>query len=66
MVATWKTGPGGRHTCKEFGAVYEITLHRFPIRDRDSADCDVCGTLMREWNSTTVPEFKLVKRPDGR
>jgi hypothetical protein len=65
MVKVWKQGPGGTHTCPHCGAVYEVTIQRFPLRDVDSAVCQCCENVMKEWNSTSVPSFKLIKKPDG-
>jgi predicted Zn finger-like uncharacterized protein len=65
MVKTWHSGSGGTHTCPHCGAVYEVTIHRFPVRDKDSAQCDVCEKTMKEWNDTASPSFKLIKRPGG-
>ena len=61
MVKTWNSGPGADHTCEHCGAVYEVTIHRFPVRDNDSANCEVCGKEMASWNDTAVPLFKLKK-----
>jgi uncharacterized protein (DUF983 family) len=62
------TGPipeGHSFFCPSCGALYAVTYSR-PLRsDRDSsAKCVVCGQVMSEWNSTNVPTFKLVHRPE--
>jgi hypothetical protein len=59
MVKVWEKGTGPDFTCPECGAVYEVTVHRFPVRDADSAICEVCRQKMAEWNSTSAPSFKL-------
>ena len=66
MVKTWNTGPGDDFACPHCGAEYEVTISRFPLRDSDSAECDVCEKTMNRWNSTSVPSYKLKKRPDGQ
>lgn len=58
MVKVWESGQGDDFTC-ECGAVYAVTVRRFPMRDSDSANCHVCGKIMAEWNSTSVPSFRL-------
>lgn len=62
MVKTWETGQGDDFTC-ECGAVYSVKARRYPMRDKDSADCQVCGKVMAEWNSTYSPSFTLKERP---
>lgn len=52
-------------TC-ECGAVYEVGSVKFPVRDQDSYDCDVCGKQLDKWSSSRIPTFKLIKRPDGK
>ena len=59
MVKTWSSGEGEDATCEKCGSVYSVTIHRFPVRDKDSFNCTVCGHLMREWNDTACPSFKL-------
>jgi predicted Zn finger-like uncharacterized protein len=63
MVKTWNSAPGGTFTCPSCGAVYEVTLHRLPTRDKDSASCECCDHVMAEWNSTEAPSFKLIEAP---
>lgn len=57
----FKTTKGEDFTCPTCGSVYETELHQTPIRDKDSADCKVCGKEMDSWNSTTFPIYKLKK-----
>ena len=63
MVQTWGQEERGEHTC-ECGAVYKVTVHRFPMRDSDSFNCSVCGTQIAKWNSTEAPSYELVSKPD--
>jgi len=46
------------------GAVYERTEFKLPVRDSDSASCQICGTELESWSSSRVPKFLLVKRPE--
>lgn len=54
----------GKHECPHCGALYEVTYTKFPSRDKDSADCFVCGKEMTTWNSSRCPNFSLVRRPE--
>lgn len=65
MVQTWKTGDAGDEACETegCGAVYAVTIHRFPMRDSDSFNCQRCGKQLASWNSTSVPMFKLKSAP---
>ena len=64
MIKTWTSGAAEDEACKNCGAVYEITIQRLPAKDSDHFNCEVCGTLLRKWNDTRVPNFKL--RVNGR
>jgi transposase-like protein len=50
-------------TCK-CGAIYERSTSKLPVRDKDSYECAVCGKTLESWNSSTIPEFRLVERPE--
>jgi len=63
MVQTWRSGPGGTFNCPHCGALYEVTITRFPTRDKDDAICQCCHEVMAEWNDTAAPSFKLVEAP---
>ena len=65
MVQTWKSKEVGERACETpgCGAVYSVTIRRFPMRDSDSYDCDRCGRRLETWNSTSVPMFKLISEP---
>lgn len=62
MVKTWNSGSGGEETCKTCNSVYEVTIRRYPQRDHDSFNCVVCGKLLRSWNDTASPSFRLKVR----
>ncbi|CAN5370472.1 hypothetical protein BH09PSE1_BH09PSE1_17630 [soil metagenome] len=64
MVQTWGTADRADFTCPHdgCGARYSVKVHRIPLKDRDSATCDKCRKVMKEWNSTTYPEF--MRLPD--
>ena len=62
MTKTWSIEQAGETICRACGSVYNVTIHRFPTRDKDSFNCSVCGTLMQEWNDTACPSFELKRR----
>jgi Zn ribbon nucleic-acid-binding protein len=63
MVQTWNSRKGQDVTCAKCGAVYAVTITRFPAKDNDHFDCVVCGHRMREWNDTSSKSFELMARP---
>lgn len=64
MVKVWDSAQGDDFTCENCGAEYATAVFRYPMRDSDSASCEVCKKVMAKWNSTSVPSFKLKKGPD--
>jgi hypothetical protein len=64
MIQTWKHGPSDDFTCPHCGAVYAVTIRRFPMRDSDREDCIECKRTMLTWNDTSVPSFRLKRRAD--
>jgi hypothetical protein len=46
------------------GAEYSRTDTKFLITHKGDAACEVCGAIVESWDSTHVPSFKLIKRPD--
>jgi hypothetical protein len=36
-------------------------VRRFPLLDKDSAECGVCGNELASWNSTEVPSYSLIE-----
>jgi hypothetical protein len=63
MVQTWQKEQRPNETCTKCGAVYAVTVTRFPCRDQDSFHCKVCGQLMNEWNDTESPSYRLIQSP---
>src|ERR1700687_6154955 len=48
------------------GAEYKRTETKFLVPHTGDAGCTVCGAALESWSeSTHVPSFELVKRPDG-
>jgi transcription elongation factor Elf1 len=62
------TGPvpaGRTYFCPQCGALYSVTQSRLSKSESGIAKCVVCQTTIEKWdNSTTVPIYKLVHRPD--
>ena len=62
--------PEGRpFFCPRCGALYAVTHSRRwksveTSDDHNSAKCVVCGQTMATWDTTDVPTFKLVHRPE--
>lgn len=59
MIKTWSSDKGEETACEKCGSIYEVKTYRLPARDHDSFTCQVCGSLMHQWNDTHVPSFKL-------
>jgi transcription elongation factor Elf1 len=53
-------------TCPECGSLYEVTRTKFAEPVEDYAECVECGCVMAEWNSSSVPLYRLIRTPDGR
>lgn len=50
-------------SCSKCSAVYERTEFKLPVRDKDHANCEVCGEELESWNGSRVPSFRLMERP---
>ena len=48
------------------GAEYNRTDTKFLVTHKADASCEVCGAMLESWDSTHVPSFELIKRPDGK
>jgi len=61
------TGPistGGTFFCPHCGALYSVTHSRLPRSESNVAKCVVCRQTMDKWDSTKVPTYKLIHRPE--
>ena len=61
-MATWGFTKGEDRTCDRCGSVYTVEHHQVPVKDIDSADCEVCGQELDRWKSTRYPIFTLKTR----
>jgi hypothetical protein len=43
------------------GAIYRRSHAMAPTREMSSFECAVCGTTLESWNTTWVPNYRLVK-----
>jgi len=62
LVGTWKSEEQGLVVCSECGAEYKKSVTRFPMRDKDSFDCNDCGERLDSWNGTHVPTYTQVSQ----
>ena len=51
--------------CQHCGALYEVTVVRLRVVERDKASCTCCGRVMVAWN-TANPQFTLIIEGEGR
>jgi hypothetical protein len=61
------TGPipeGRTFFCPYCGALYSVTHSRRSKSDSNIATCVVCLQIMDKWDSTNVPIYKLIQRPE--
>lgn len=49
-------------TCGHCGSIYAVTYSRVTMRDKDHADCDVCGFRLDSWDGSTIPHHELLQR----
>ena len=49
--------------CKKCGAIYEISEHDCPMRDKDSLRCDYCDSIIHSWNGGHFCSAKLISEP---
>ena len=57
--------PEGRaFFCAHCGALYSVTHSRRSKSDSNVATCVVCQLIMDKWDSTKVPIYKLIHRPE--
>jgi hypothetical protein len=54
---------GGAYFCPHCGALYSLT-HLLTSSESNSATCVVCLKIMDKWNTTKIPSFRLIQRPE--
>ena len=55
---------GGQFFCPQCGALYSVTYSRLSKSDSNVAKCVICRQIMDKWDSTKVPIYKLIHRPE--
>jgi hypothetical protein len=50
--------------CPHCRAEYEMLKASISFRQRSYANCQICFKTMYSWNSSRVPRFTLLKRPE--
>ena len=61
------TGPipeGGTFFCPHCGALYSVTYSQLSKSDSNIEKCVVCLQTMDKRDSTNVPIYKLIQRPE--
>ncbi len=51
--------------CSNCGSVYHLTSNHIPVRDKDTIECQVCGTQIFSWNESKIWYSKLVERHEN-
>jgi hypothetical protein len=64
MPLTGAIPEGPSFFCPHCGALYAVTYSRLFSSESNVAKCVVCGQIMDKWDSTKVPAFRLVHRPE--
>ncbi len=55
-------GPGDAdYKCEGCGALYRITSHHVPMRDKDKEECSICGTTLVSWNGSRIYSARLIQ-----
>lgn len=49
--------------CPHCGALYEVTVVRLRMEEKENATCKCCGRVMIEWKTANAPSFRLIKKP---
>jgi predicted Zn finger-like uncharacterized protein len=65
MPSTGSVTEGKSFFCPNCGALYAVTQSRRPKSESNVAKCTVCLQIMDKWDSTNVPTYKLIQRPEG-
>jgi len=50
--------------CPNCGAFYAVTYSVSPKKESNAAKCAVCLQIMDKWDSTNIPTYKLIQRPE--
>ncbi len=53
--------PKDIEVCSKCGSIYEIHYKKISHRDKDSIDCNVCGSHLIAWNGSVMAECHLME-----
>lgn len=48
--------------CVDCGSLYKLECSSLNWRDKDSIDCEICGSTLHKWNEAKTWDAKLIKR----
>jgi predicted Zn finger-like uncharacterized protein len=65
MPLTGSVPKGKSFFCPNCGALYAVTHSQRPKSEINTAKCVVCLQIMNNWDSTNVPTYSLIQRPEG-
>jgi hypothetical protein len=54
------SGMDDHHRKCQCGAIYRRSHAMAPTREMSSFECSVCGATLESWNTTWVPNYRLV------
>ena len=64
MPLTGPVSEGRKFFCPSCGALYSITYKQGAQKESNVAKCVVCLKVMSETDSTSVPVYTLIRRPE--
>ena len=64
MPLTGPVSQGTKFFCPTCGALYSVTYKQASQKETNIAKCVVCLKVMNETNSTSVPVYTLIQRPE--
>jgi transcription elongation factor Elf1 len=65
MPLTGSVPEGKSFFCPNCGALYAVTHSERSKSESNTAKCVVCLQIMDNWDSTNVPTYRLIQRPEG-
>ena len=45
------------------GALYLENSQKLKMRDKDRADCDLCGETLNQWDGSVMYSYMLIMKP---
>lgn len=50
--------------CSNYGSIYRLEYTSLNWRDKDSIDCEVCGSVLHRWNEAKAWEAELIGKTE--